>query len=351
MSAAVRVLPLGPVMIDVAGTELTDDDRARLLHPACGGVILFARNYASRQQLAQLCAQVRALRSPALPIGVDHEGGRVQRFRDGFLPLPPMRLLGQCWDHDAAAARRSAEQVGFALAADLRVCGVDFSFTPVLDLDFGRSGVIGDRAFHGNPHAVGELAAALIHGMARAGMASVGKHFPGHGYAQADSHTDVPVDERGFAAIDRDDLHPYRYLAQRGLTAVMPAHVIYPAVDAAPAGFSRRWLVDVLRARIGFDGAVLSDDLAMEGASVAGDAPARARAALAAGCDMVLVCNRPDLADQVLHSALPGPSPASARRVAALRGARFALTDASLHASARWQTAREAVERLLAGDR
>jgi beta-N-acetylhexosaminidase len=312
--------PLGPVMLDVAGLVLDADDRRRLLHPACGGVILFARNYESPVQLAALVESIHALRTPALPVGVDHEGGRVQRFRKGFTAIPSMGSIGAGWHADPLAACERAALAGHVMAAELRACGVDFTFAPVLDLDFGRSGVIGDRSFHGDASAVTALGRALVRGLRRGGMASVGKHFPGHGYAEADSHVDVPVDPRPLAEILAADAVPYARLAPGDLAAVMPAHVIYPAVDPLPAGFSRRWLQDILRRQLGFDGAILSDDLAMEGARVAGDVVGRANAALAAGCDLVLVCNRPDLADALLERPLPPVSATSARRLSALRG-------------------------------
>ncbi len=312
--------PLGPVMLDVAGLVLDADDRRRLLHPACGGVILFSRNYESPPQLAALVASIHALRVPSLPVGVDHEGGRVQRFRNGFTAIPSMGSIGAGWSADPDAACRRAELAGCVMAAELRACGVDFTFAPVLDLAFGRSAVIGDRAFHPDPIAVTRMARALIRGLRDGGMASVGKHFPGHGHAEADSHVDVPVDPRPLQTILAADAVPYARLAPGDLAAVMPAHVIYPAVDPMPAGFSRRWLQDVLRRRLGFDGAILSDDLSMEGARVAGDVCARAGAALAAGCDLVLVCNRPDLADDLLGATLPPVSAESACRLAALRG-------------------------------
>ncbi len=293
--------PLGPVMLDVEGTHLIDDDRKRLLDPLVGGVILFKRNYVSPDQIAELTADIRALRNPELLIAVDHEGGRVQRFGEGYTAIPAMAGLGALWDADRSAAERRAEAVGFLIAAELTASGVDFSFTPVLDLDFGRSAVIGDRALHRDAGAVTELASALIGGLTRGGAAAVGKHFPGHGFVAADSHSDIPVDPRPLSDLRAADLVPYRQLA-RELAGVMPAHVIYPEVDRVPAGFSRIWLQDVLRNEIGFDGVIFSDDLSMEGASGAGNIVARAGAALSAGCDMVLVCNRPDLADALLRS-------------------------------------------------
>ena len=297
--------PLGPVMLDVAGLELTLEERERLAHPLTGGVILFRRNYASREQLKALTAAIRAARKPELLIAVDHEGGRVQRFREEFTPLPPMRALGEMYEVSPMAARDAAIAVGYVLAAELLECGVDFSFTPVLDIDFGGSTVIGDRAFHRSPEIIAVLAGALMEGLTRAGMASVGKHFPGHGYVAADSHVAVPVDERALADIEATDIRPYDALVPRGLAGVMPAHVIYPQVDARPAGFSSIWLKDILRNRVGFTGMIFSDDLSMEGASVAGDVVAGGRAALEAGCDMVLVCNAPDKAAKLLDGLMP----------------------------------------------
>lgn len=303
-------LQRGPVVIDIEGLELSPVECERLAHPLVGGVILFARNYASPDQVRALTASLRALRDPALVIAVDHEGGRVQRFRDGFTAIPAMRTLGETWDRDIAAAAAEAQRLGRVMATELRACGVDLSFTPVLDLDYGSSGVIGDRAFHRNPNAVAHLAAALCDGLRDGGLAAVGKHFPGHGYVRADSHTHVPVDERDLAALIADDLVPFGALIERGLEGIMPAHVIYPAVDAVPAGFSSRWLQEILRGRYGFDGMVFSDDLAMAGARVAGDMVARAQAATAAGCDVVLVCNDPAGADEVLSRWRPAPSAA-----------------------------------------
>ena len=284
-----------PLIIDIAGTALTDDDRRRLAHPLVGGLILFARNWQSRAQLSQLSADIKRLR-PDLLICVDHEGGRVQRFRtDGFTHLPPMRALGELWMQDAMRAQDAASACGYVLAAELRACGVDFSFTPVLDLDWGPSGVIGDRAFHADARVVTMLAKSLTHGLLRAGMAHCGKHFPGHGFTAADSHTDAPRDTRSLKAILQDDAAPYGWLGST-LTAVMPAHVIYPKVDSRPAGFSARWLQAILRGRLGFGGAIVSDDLSMEGARrIDGRTltPTEAvLAALDAGCDLALLCNQ-----------------------------------------------------------
>ena len=317
-----RRLPLGPVMLDVAGIALNDDERERLCDPLVGGVILFARNFASGEELIALTGEIHALRDPPLIIAVDHEGGRVQRFRrDGFTHLPAMRTLGQLWDDDHVAALDAARSVGLVLAAELLAHGVDLSFTPVLDLDYGGSRVIGDRALHRDPIVVAKLAGALAAGMAAAGMGCVGKHFPGHGYVEADSHLEMPVDTRGFDAIWDEDIAPYRHRFGRQLAGVMPAHVIYEQIDPLPAGFSPFWLQDVLRRRVGFQGVVFSDDLTMEGASVAGDILARARAAHAAGCDMVLVCNRPDLAADLLDRWAPVVTPEAGARIAALRPA------------------------------
>jgi beta-N-acetylhexosaminidase len=288
-------------MLDVAGTQLTAEDEARLRHPLVGGVILFRRNYESIAQLSALTAAIRALRSTPLLIAVDHEGGRVQRFRDGFTRIPPMRELGKIWDRHPQRARHLAHQAGYVLASELRGCGVDFSFTPVLDVDYGNSGVIGDRAFHSDPQAIAELAHHLLLGMRQGGMHTVGKHFPGHGHVAADSHLASPVDERKFVDIELCDLVPFRQMIGFGLTAVMPAHVIYPAVDHRPAGFSPVWLKEILRGQLGFEGCIFSDDLSMEGASVTGNIVQRASAALNAGCDMVLVCNKPESADELLH--------------------------------------------------
>jgi beta-N-acetylhexosaminidase len=311
-------------MLDVAGLRLGLEEKERLRHPATGGVILFARNFESPRQLRALTAEIRAQR-PGLLIAVDHEGGRVQRFQEGFTRIPPMRLLGQRWEADAGGARALAEAIGYVIAIELRAHGVDFSFAPVLDVDFGSSSVIGDRAFSDEPTVIASLAGAFVAGLSAGGAASVGKHFPGHGYVKADSHVDVPVDTRNLSDIEETDLYPYRGLIAQGLSAVMPAHVIYPKVDSKPAGFSRVWLQDILRGLLKFDGMIFSDDLSMEGASGAGGAADRAIAAVEAGCDMVLVCNAPDAAVEVLE-ALKDRAPAQ-RRMALMRSRATAEPD------------------------
>src|SRR6266581_3684600 len=293
-------MTLGPVMLDVTGLRVTPEEKEILRHPSVGGVILFARNFESPRQLLALTTGIRALRRPELLIAVDHEGGRVQRFQEGFTRIPPMRLLGERWDAGAAQARTLAESTGYVVAVELRAHGVDFSFAPVLDVDFGSSSIIGDRAFSDEPAVIAALAGAFVAGSTAGGAASVGKHFPGHGYVKADSHVDVPVDERSLDEIEAADLLPYRELIEQGLSGIMPAHVIYPKVDKRPAGFSPVWLKDLLRDRLGFDGMIFSDDLSMEGASVAGGVVQRAEAALAAGCDMILVCNAPQAAAELL---------------------------------------------------
>lgn len=298
-----------PLIIDIAGLTLSKVDKRRLLHPLVGGLILFARNWQDRAQLTALCQSIKKLR-PDLLISVDHEGGRVQRFKtDGFTHLPPMRALGEMWLQEPASlgagkpakkagpldATNAATACGYVLGAELRACGVDMSFTPVLDLDYGASGVIGDRAFGRDPRVVSLLAKSLVQGLLQSGMANCGKHFPGHGFVKADSHTEIPVDKRSLKAILEDDAAPYRWLST-SITSVMPAHVIYPKVDSRPAGFSSIWLNQILRSRLGFGGAIFSDDLSMAGARMLDGKQLSyteaAVAALQAGCDMVLLCNQ-----------------------------------------------------------
>lgn len=332
-------MSLGPVMLDVEGLELNADDIRRLQHPLVGGVILFARNYQSPTQLKALTTAIHEVRQPPLLIAVDHEGGRVQRFKEGFTRIPAMRELGKIWDKNHKRAKELAEQAGWVLAAELRAYGVDFSFTPVLDIDFGNSAVIGDRAFHRNTEAIADIAQALMSGLKRGGMAAVGKHFPGHGFVAADSHTEIPVDTRTFAQIEADDLEPFRRMVDAGMHAVMPAHVIYPKVDEKPAGFSKIWLHQVLRRHLGFNGVIFSDDLAMEGAVVAGNVTERATAAFDAGCDMVLVCNRPDMADELLESLDLKISAVAMARLARMHGRPHPPTITALHEDAEFVAA------------
>jgi beta-N-acetylhexosaminidase len=312
-----------PVILDVAGVSLAADDRRRIAHPLTGGVILFARNWRDRRQLTELAAEIKSIRPDAL-LCVDHEGGRVQRFRtDGFTALPPMRALGEMWMNDgrsgpgsgAMRALESATAAGHVLGSELRACGVDLSFTPVLDLDHGPSGVIGDRAFHRDPRVVSVLAKSLMHGLLDAGMRNCGKHFPGHGFVAADSHTEIPVDKRSLAALLADDAKPYEWLAGT-LSSVMPAHVVYPKVDAMPAGFSERWLKDILRLQFEFNGAIFSDDLSMAGARKVGGVEIShvdaAALALSAGCDMVLLCNQSHGGGAAVDALLDGLGAAAA---------------------------------------
>ncbi len=299
---------LGPLIVCVQGFSLTDRERDVLAHPWVGGVIYFTRNFESKDQIRELSRQIHAIRRPTdsapLLICVDHEGGRVQRFREGFTEIPAMSTLGAMWDPDNTdaqlAALARARQLGFTLASELRDVGVDFSFTPVLDLDWGRSEIIGERAFHHDPRVVAQLSAAVMHGLALAGMKNCGKHFPGHGWPQADSHLALPVDERSLDEILQQDALPYARIGSPALSSVMPAHILYTQVDTMPAGFSKVWLEHILRQRLGFEGVIISDDLSMAGAAVLDDVADRAETAFKAGCDATLICNRPDLVERAL---------------------------------------------------
>jgi beta-N-acetylhexosaminidase len=313
-------MTLGPLMIDVQGTALTAAERKCLKHPLVGGVILFSRNYADRPQLGALTDEVHALRSPPLLIAVDHEGGRVQRFRDGFTLLPACAAYGRAYAEDHQLGLQCAEAGGWLMASELRALGVDFSFAPVLDVDAGVSTVIGDRAFHRDPDAIGTLAYAWMRGVHAAGMAAVGKHFPGHGSVVADSHHAVPVDERPLAVIEALDLPPFTHLVRNGIEGIMPAHVVYPKIDPHPAGFSAFWLKQVLRGQLGFGGVIFSDDISMAGAAVAGDATQRAHAALAAGCDMVLICNDAEAVAKVSAELDVAPDPVARVRLMRMHG-------------------------------
>lgn len=336
-------MSLGPVMMDLVGTTVSDQEIELLHHPQTGGVILFTRNFASIDQLSELVAAIRALREPQLLIAVDHEGGRVQRFRTGFTMLPPSGRLGEIYGRDPKAARRLASTVGWLMGAELRAVDIDFSFAPVLDLAHGVSGVIGDRAFHRNPEAVADLAHHLVLGLRDAGMAAVGKHFPGHGGVKEDSHIALPIDDRRTEDILAEDVVPFERLIHYGIPGMMPAHVVYSRCDERPAGYSAYWLQEVLRGRLGFQGAIFSDDLSMEAAHVGGDCGERAKTALEAGCDMVLICNHPQGAMQALEFLERYEvNPASLVRLSRMRGRKAPDYDA-LHQSARWHSAVQAV--------
>jgi beta-N-acetylhexosaminidase len=328
-------MTLGPLMMDLKGVAVEPDERELLMHPLVGGVILFTRNFETPAQLARLTGEIHALRSPALLVGVDHEGGRVQRFRDGFTRLPPLRALGRRHVEDAAAAVALARELGWLMAAELRGCGVDLSFAPCVDLDYGVSEVIGDRAFHARPERVAELAVAYMLGMREAGMAATAKHFPGHGAVAADSHLVLPVDRRELADLDRD-LVPYRRLIANGLPAVMAAHVVFPAVDPLPASLSRRWIEGELRGTLGFRGAVFTDDLSMKGTAGFGSITDRARLALEAGCDMLPVCNDPAAVGALLDGLRDEPQPLRQVRLVRLHG-RQAPDFGELQLAQRWR--------------
>ena len=327
-------------MLDVEGLTLSPADRALLREPAVGGVILFSRNYASPTQIADLVADIRALRSPPLLIAVDHEGGRVQRFREGFASMPPMRQIGRHYDTDPADALKLAKTAGWLIGSELRATGIDLSFAPCVDLDWGVSEVIGERSFHKKPDVVAELAGAFSQGLRNAGMAAVAKHFPGHGAVVADSHTHLPIDRREFGDV-LDDMQPYEALIRhRYIGAVMMAHIVYSETDSMPAGFSSYWIGNQLRSQLAFDGAVFCDDLSMEAAAAYGSVPKRAKLALEAGCDMVLVCNNRPAASATVASLRDYSNPTSLVRLARLHGTGHLLRE-SLIASEEWQQAAE----------
>ncbi|MDF1587992.1 MAG: beta-N-acetylhexosaminidase [Gammaproteobacteria bacterium] len=335
-------MTLGPLMVDVLGLELSETERDILRHPLVGGVILFSRNYESPEQVAALTASIRALRDPHLVIAVDHEGGRVQRFRKGFTRLPPIGALGKHYMQHPQQTMERAETTGWLMAAELRAVGVDFSFAPVLDLDYGVSEIIGDRAFHRDPQAVSAMAKAYIQGMKRAYMPAVGKHFPGHGAVEVDSHLGLPVDSRHFEDMIQADILPFSQLCKQDLAGIMPAHIVYEQSDSLPAGFSPFWLQEILRDRLGFQGAILSDDLSMEGAAIMGDSLARAQVALSAGCDMVLVCNKPESVIQVIDGLKVKDDPIRHMRLVRLHG-RHGITRTELFASQQWKEAAKTV--------
>lgn len=329
-------------MVDLLGTTLSQEEKEILQHPLVGGVILFSRNFECAAQVEALCQEIHALRSPHLLISVDHEGGRVQRFRQDFTRLPPVAAIGKQYHQHPQQALQRAEQTGWLMAAELRAVGVDFSFAPVLDLNYGVSEVIGDRSFHRDPKVVIAIARAYIHGMKKAWMSAVGKHFPGHGAVEVDSHLGLPVDKRYFEDMLQADMLPFSQLCQKELAGIMPAHIVYEQSDEMPAGFSRYWLQEVLRGRFGFQGAIISDDLSMEGAAIVGGPLERAEAALEAGCDMVLVCNNPGSVVEVIDGLRIKPDPLRHARLVRLHG-RHAVDRDELLASAEWKLAVETI--------
>ena len=328
-------LGLGPLMVDIAGTELSAEDVGVLTHPLVGSVLLFTRNYTDPGQITALTAAIRALRSPHLLIAVDHEGGRVQRFREGFTRLPAARLLGRQYDEDRRDGLALAQSVGWLLAAELRAVGVDFSFAPCADLDYGVSEIIGDRAFHSDPDSAAALAVATLTGMREAGMAAVAKHFPGHGAVVADSHVALPVDRREFADLE-EDMRPYRPLIDNNVPGIMAAHVVFPAIDALPASLSKRWIAGVLRGELGFHGCIFADDLSMAGAVAFGNVVERAKLAIAAGCDVLPICNDRHSVELALDRlGADAVSAASQARLVRMRARGEAPAD--LHGNRHWQ--------------
>ncbi len=338
-------MSLGPIMLDLDSTEMSQEERELLQNPLIGGVILFTRNFSSVEQITQLVKEIHQIREPRLLVAVDHEGGRVQRFRDGFSSLPAVGHFGEIYNSNPKRAHMLAETAGWMMAAELRAVGIDFSFAPVLDTDYGVSTVIGDRAFHQDGHVIVELAHAYTIGMHDAGMAATGKHFPGHGAVAADSHVDIPVDDREYNDIFAHDILPFKRMIHHGMAAIMPAHVIYPKVDALPAGFSEVWLKDILRKRLGFQGVIFSDDLDMKGASFIGERYVdRAEKALSAGCDMVLVCNNREGALDVVKNLSGHNDPVSHLRLARMHG-KHDTTMSELHRTEKWKKSSDILKR------
>ncbi|MDH5471282.1 MAG: beta-N-acetylhexosaminidase [Gammaproteobacteria bacterium] len=338
-------MSLGPVMLDLVGTGINPDEREMMLHPQTGGVILFTRNYESPEQIADLVKEIHSLRSPHLIVAVDHEGGRVQRFREGFTRIPPAAIYGEIYKNNPKEARNLAEKFGWLMAIECRAVGIDISFAPVLDLGLGISGVIGDRAFSSSPDLVAELAGSFMRGMQTAGMAATGKHFPGHGSIKEDTHVAHPVDHRPLNEIMMEDVRPFERMIRYGMAAIMPAHVVYSQVDDKPAGYSSIWLQDILRHQLGFQGVIFSDDLSMEAAGIVGNFADRAKTALSAGCDMVLVCNHPEAAAQVLESLEDYSNPASQTRLIRMHG-RHLVDRMQLQASTEWQQTVQLIEKI-----
>jgi beta-N-acetylhexosaminidase len=338
-------MSLGPIMLDLKGCSLTVEERELLKHPLTGGVILFSRNYESIDQITDLVESIHAVRKPGLLVAVDHEGGRIQRFREGFTKLPACELVGKIYSNDIQHGLQLAEKAGWLMAIELRAIGVDFSFAPVLDLHKDISKVIGDRSFHRDPETVATLARSYMHGMRRAGMEAVGKHFPGHGSVVEDSHHEIPTDSRRFEDIQLDDMVAFERLIHAGIAGIMPAHVIYPAVDNKPAGFSSIWLKNILRQQLRFQGVIFSDDISMAGAEVIGDYKERARSALDAGCDMVLVCNNQDAAVEILEKFEYSPNPASQARLIRMHG-KNQITYKQMKEDSEWQAVASEMNRL-----
>ena len=340
-------MTLGPVMVGVQSTMLSHEEREMLAHPNVGGVILFKRNFESIEQLMALVNDIHQIKTPHLLVAVDHEGGRVQRFREGFTHIPAMRVFGEIYEFDKPRGKRMAETAGWVMALELRSVGIDFSFAPVLDLDYGVSQVIGDRSFHRDPDSVSFLAHSYMDGMKRAGMEATGKHFPGHGYVEADSHVDFPIDDRNLVDLQQADLIPFERMINAGLAGVMPAHVVYKNIDELSAGFSSYWLQQVLRKRLNFQGLIFSDDLEMEGARTAGDIVESAEAAMVAGCDMVLVCNDPESISKVVEGLEVKLDPAASLRRCRMHG-RFPVERPVMLKDRRWKQAVTALTELTA---
>ncbi|MDH5612008.1 MAG: beta-N-acetylhexosaminidase [Gammaproteobacteria bacterium] len=338
-------MSLGPIMMDLVGTQISDTERELLLHPQVGGIILFTRNFETIEQITSLVAEIRSLRIPRLLIAIDHEGGRVQRFHEGFTRLPPASVFGEIYKHDQNMARECAELTGWLMATELRAIQVDFSFAPVLDLAHGVSGVIGNRAFHARPEIAATLAYAFMHGMSQAGMSAVGKHFPGHGGVSEDSHLALPVDHRDMETLMKSDMIPFEKMIRNNLPAIMPAHVIYDQVDDKPAGYSKIWLKKILRDRLKFQGVIFSDDLSMEAAGIGGSYGERALLALDAGCDMVLVCNHPDGVLDVIEALGDYSNPASQLRLTRMHG-KGTIDRNELLASTKWRQVNKMIAEL-----
>jgi beta-N-acetylhexosaminidase len=336
----------GPIMLDLDGPELSSEEIELIQHPNTGGIILFSRNFSDLHQLQTLTSQIKQLRKPELLIGVDHEGGRIQRFREGFTRLPSCRVLGELYDKDRRQALSMAESIGWLMASELLAVGVDFSFAPVLDLDSGKSQIIGDRAFHSEADIVTDLAKAYIKGMKNAGMKGVGKHFPGHGWVVEDSHIDVPRDPRRYEDIMMSDLIPFERLVESGISAIMPAHVIYEKIDNKPAGFSRVWLTEILRKKLGFHGMIFSDDISMAGAEIQGTPLARTESALDAGCDMVLICNNRKAVYEVIDNISIEPMSDSRVRVMGMYGKTKYTSMGALQETHEWKEISEKVSQI-----